>query len=351
MRDPKKGRTDLQQKRVRRFEFIGKEKAKYPLRGLLKVMKVSRSAYYAWAARAAKPDDKQATIRTAVKDKFYFHKRNYGAKRLSGELKDEGVKVGRFLVSRIMREEGLVAKYPKAFRPRTTDSRHDKQASPNLLKELENTVFGAGELMVGDITYLPLVGGRFCYLAMFQDKVTKRIVGWSLSLRMTAELVIEALRMALRRGLVKRGGIIHTDRGSQYASTEFRKLLARCRLRQSMSGKGNCYDNAQAESFFSRFKTEADVRILNSVEEARSEAFDYIDCYYNRIRRHSSLGCKIPEFERRLINETSKKGCGNAAHVENVENLKAGFPPFPQSLGKAQSGFPTFPQPLLLDIN
>lgn len=117
-----------------------------------------------------------------------------------------------------------------------------------------------------------------------------------------------------------------------------------------MSGKGNCYDNAQAESFFSRFKTEAETKIFASAEDARREAFDYIDCYYNRIRRHSTLGCKIPEFERRLIND-SKKGCGNAAHVENVENLKAGFPPFPQSLGKAQSGFPTFPQPLLLDLN
>jgi transposase InsO family protein len=112
-----------------------------------------------------------------------------------------------------------------------------------------------------------------------------------------------------------------------------------------MSGKGNCYDNAQAESFFSRFKTEIDTRVFGSVEEARTTAFDYIECFYNRIRRHSTLGTTIPAFERRL-----KTGCGNAAHVEAMENLKAGFPPFPQSLGKAQSGFPTFPQPSLLDI-
>lgn len=167
-----------------------------------------------------------------------------------------------------MREEGLVAKGPKRFKPRTTDSRHNKTPSPNLLKELENTEFGAGEAIVGDITYLPLIGGRFCYLAMFQDVRTKRIAGWAVSHRMTAELVCEALRMALRRGFVKRGCIIHTDRGSQYASNEFRKLIARCRLRQSMSGKGNCYDNAQAESFFSRFKTEIDEQIFNSVEDA-----------------------------------------------------------------------------------
>lgn len=263
------------------------------------MLKVSRSAYYAWAAKGKKPDEKQALIRMAVKDVFYFHKRRYGSRRVSDELKDDGIKAGRFLVSRVMREEGLVAKYPRAFKPRTTDSRHNKQPSPNLLKDV-NTVFGAGEAIVGDITYLPLVGGRFCYLAMFQDKVTRRIVGWSVSERMTAELVIKALRMALRRGFVNRNAIVHTDRGSQYASNEYRALLRRCGIRQSMSARGNCYDNAQAESFFSRFKTEIDVSVFNSVVEAQAVAFDYIDCYYNRIRRHSAIGGKIPEFEKRL---------------------------------------------------
>ncbi|MGH9949004.1 MAG: IS3 family transposase [Pyrinomonadaceae bacterium] len=194
--------------------------------------------------------------------------------------------------------------------PWTTDSRHNKQPSPNLLKEAVNTGFGAGEAIVGDITYLPLIGGRFCYLAMFQDKVTKRIVGWSVSSRMTAELVVEALQMALRRSFVTRNAIIHTDRGSQYASNEYRALIRRCGLRQSMSAKGNCYDNAQAESFFSRFKTEIDVKIFGSVEEARREAFDYIDCYYNRIRRHSAIRGKIPEFEKQL-RKLAAQACGN----------------------------------------
>jgi len=280
------------------------------MRLLFKVMKVSRSAYYGWAEKRKKPDGKEESIRAAVKDVFYFHKRRYGSRRVSDELKDEGIKAGRFLVTRVMREEGLVAKYPRAFRPRTTDSRHTKTASPNLLKEAANTVFAPGEAIVGDITYLPLAGGRFCYLAMFQDKRTKRIVGWSVSERMTAEIVVEALKMALRRGFVKRNAIIHTDRGSQYASNEFRHLLAKTRLRQSMSAKGNCYDNAQAESFFSRFKTEADVTIFNSVEQAQAIAFDYIDCYYNRVRRHSAIGGKIPEFERQL-RKLAGQVCGN----------------------------------------
>lgn len=311
------------------------------MRLLTKAMKVSRSAYYARAERAAKPDVKEASIKTAVKDLFYFHRRTYGSKRLSDELKESGLSIGRFLTRRVMSEEGLVAKGPKRFRPRTTDSRHNKTPSPNLLKDVDNTGFGAGEAIVGDITYLPLAGGSFCYLAMFQDVRTKRLAGWSVSERMTAGLVTDALKMALRRGFVKRNAIIHTDRGSQYASNEYRALIRRCRLRQSMSAKGNCYDNAQAESFFSRFKTEIDTRVFGSVEEARSAAFDYIDCYYNRVRRHSTLGTTIPKFEKRLKDE----GCGNAAHVEKLKNA------FPQSLGKAQSGFPTFPQPPLLDIN
>ena len=286
------------------------------MRVLLKAMKVSRSAYYAWSAKAErgkklgdKEGDKEA-IRTKVVDVFYFHKRRYGARRVSEELKGEGIRAGRFVVTRVMREEGLKAKYPKAFRPRTTDSRHDKQPSPNLLKEASKTALAAGEAIVGDITYLPLTNGRFCYLAMFQDVRTKRIVGWSVSQRMTAELVIDALRMALRRGFVNRNAIIHTDRGSQYASNEYRALIRRCGLRQSMSAKGNCYDNAQAESFFSRFKTEIDTPVFNSVEHARREAFDYIDCYYNRIRRHSAVRGTIPEFEKRL-RHLAAQACGN----------------------------------------
>lgn len=338
MRDSKKGRTDLQQKRVRRYKFIKKENRRYPLSELLKVAKVSRSAYYAWLARGADADVKKAEIRTAVKDKFYFHKRTYGSKRLSDELKDAGVKAGRYLVRRVMREEGLEAKGPKAFKPHTTDSRHNEYVSPNLLKEAENTVFEAGEAMVGDITYLRMSSGNFCYLAMFQDKVTKRIVGWSVASRMPAELVCEALRMGLRRGSIKRNAIIHTDRGAQYASKDFRKLF-KDRLRQSMSGKGNCYDNAQAESFFSRFKTEIDTRIFGSVEEAQSVAFDYIECYYNRTRRHTTLGMTIPEFERRL-KQITNQGRGNDAQVEIAEKQKTFSLNFHNRLEKPQADFP-----------
>lgn len=228
-----------------------------------------------------------------------------------------------------MREEGLVARQPRRFRPRTTDSRGTRP-SPNLLKDIETKALGAGEGLVGDITYLAMTGGRFCYLAMFQDVRTKRIAGWAVSARMTAELVTDALRMALRRGFVKRNAIVHTDRGSQYASALFRHTLERSRLRQSMSGRGNCYDNAQAESFFSRLKTEVDMRIFDTIDEAQSTAFDYIDCYYNRVRRHSTLGTTIPKFEQRLPLQNT--GCERAGKAS-----KQAFPPLSQPQQPIQS--------------
>jgi putative transposase len=166
-------------------------------------------------------------------------------------------------------------------------------------------------VIVGDITYLPLQNGKFCYLATFQDKFTRRVVGWQVSANMTAQLVINAFNRARSRGLIKRGAIIHTDRGSQYASVEYRRLLYIYGFRQSMSAKGNCYDNAQAESFFSRFKAELiEGGRFESVEQAGSEIFSYIEGYYNRIRRHSSLGYLSPlEFEKQLKikNQRSRK--------------------------------------------
>ena len=271
----------------------------YPVWLLCRCLQVSREAYYGWLRRKAMPKVPDDSIKAAVKQMFDFHKGRYGVKRISAALKETGIKAGCYVVRRVMRESGLKAKYPRSFRPRTTDSRGVK-ASPNLLKDTDNTALTAGEVLVGDITYLPLTNGRFCYLAMFQDKVTKRLAGWSVDTNMRAGLVTEALGMALRRDFVKRDAIIHTDRGSQYGSREFRERLERCGLRQSMSAKGNCYDNAQAESFFSRFKTEVGMKLFSSVEEVRSIAFDYIDCYYNRIRLHSTIGTTIPKLEQRL---------------------------------------------------
>jgi len=159
---------------------------------------------------------------------------------------------------------------------------------------------GEARVFVGDITYLRVQSGGFCYLACLQDKFTRRIVGWKVATRMTAQLVIDVFLQARRGGLIGRNAIIHTDQGSQYAAVEYRRLLYTGGFRQSMSRKGNCYDNAQAESFFSRFKAElVENGIFESIEDARSEVFSYIEGYYNRVRLHSSLGYKSPlEFEK-----------------------------------------------------
>ena len=243
-------------------------------------------------------------LASRVRAVYWHHSRRYGSRRISEELKAEGVKAGRYWVRRVMRELGLRAIQPRSFVPRTTVS-DNRRASPNLLKEVAADKPKA--VLVGDITYLPLMNGKWCYLASWQDKVSRRVAGWKVADRMTDELVIEALDKALKRGLVASDAIIHSDRGSQYSSKDFRKLLNKHGLRQSMSGKGNCYDNAQAESFWARFKTElVEDGAFRSVEEARSETFSYIEGYYNPIRRHSSLGYLSPvEFERKL--ENSKK--------------------------------------------
>ena len=206
-----------------------------------------------------------------------------------------------------MKEENLKAIQSKAFKPKTTDSK-GTTAAPNLLAGIKIEECAQAKIIIGDITYIRLRGGKFCYLAVWQDKVTRRIIGWSLGLEMTAELVISALRKAIRKGFIKAGAIVHSDRGSQYASNVFRLTLQQNCLRQSMSGKGNCYDNAQAESFFSRFKAELiEGGVFENFDQARSEIFSYIEGYYNRFRLHSSLDYKSPiEFELEL--QTKNEG-------------------------------------------
>ena len=265
-------------------------------------MRVARACYYAYLKRpvSGAPVTPRAEQAKQVKECFDANRRRYGSRRIAAALK-----IGRHRVRSVMRAEGLRAIQPRSFKPRTTDSRHDARISPNLLKDVTSIDAAEavpGAMLVGDITYLPVRGGRFCYLATFQDKVTRRIIGWEVAAQMTRELVVRALQMALRRGLVGAGAIVHTDRGSQYVSDAYRQLLAAHGLRQSMSARGNCYDNAQAESFFSRFKAElVEDGIFESVEEARTETFSYIEGYYNRIRLHSSLGYQSPmEFEREL---------------------------------------------------
>lgn len=272
-------------------------------------MSVSQSGYYLWRKRLTKPPSlKRKKLADLIRNCYFENRRRYGSRRIKAALQKSGVKVGRASVRRLMRDQNLKAIQPKSFVPQTTNSK-GTLAAPNLLVQIKVEECAIGKIIVGDITYVPLRHGRWCYLAIWQDKITRRIIGWSLQDSMTAELIISALQKAIGKGLIQAGAVVHSDRGSQYASTAFRSLLRQNVFRQSMSGKGNCYDNAQAESFFSRFKAELiEGGVFENIEQARSEIFSYIEGYYNRIRLHSGLGYKSPlEFEL----EIKSKNGGN----------------------------------------
>ena len=213
-------------------------------------MRVSLSGYYLWRKRLSKPPClKRKRLADLVKACYFENRRRYGRRQIRAALQQSGVKLGRLQIRRIMREQNSKAIQPKSFKPKTTDSK-GTLASPNLLAELKSRYCAAGKIVVGEITYLPFKNGKWCYLAVWQDKVTRKIIGWSLSETMTADLVISALKKAVWKGLVQAGAIIHSDCGSQYAAKEFRLLLQQNCFPQSMSGRGNCYDNAQCDQFF-----------------------------------------------------------------------------------------------------
>ena len=264
-------------------------------------MRVSQSAYHDYrrgTTYGVSPE--KIAIGERVNAVFHCHRRRYGARRIAAELKAEGMNAGRRSVRSQMRRLELRPIQPKRFVPHTTDSRHGVAPSPNLLLDGQNAPQKPREVLVGDITYLPLASGKWGYPASWQDKFTKRVVGWAVEERMTEELVIKAFKRAVASGGVKAETIVHTDRGSQYVSNNFRALLAESGCRQSMSRRANCYDNAQAESFFSRYKAELlEGGAFADVDQARGETFSSIEGYYNRARRHSALAYKTPDqFER-----------------------------------------------------
>jgi len=263
------------------------------------VLGVSRSAYYAWCGRGpSRREQRQADLTPLVRALFWKHRRRYGARRIAAELADLGETCGRRLVRKIMEAEGLRAIQPKSFVPKTTDSRHRLGYSPNLILDTPEPN-GINQLWVGDITYVPLRGGGFCYLASLMDRYSRDIAGWELSETMTDELTLAALRLAIRDRQPPPALVHHTDRGGQYASGHYRAVLRRAGLRQSMSRAGNVYDNAFMESCFGTFKTELEMTEYDTCQEARREIAEYI-AYYRSDRKHSALGYLCPtHFERR----------------------------------------------------
>jgi transposase InsO family protein len=267
---------------------------------LCQSLNVSRSAYYAWrqdGVSARKRDDLR--LRPMIRGIFREHRRRYGARRIAAELSARNQPCGRRRIRRLMKEMELVAIQPKSFKPRTTDSRHSLGYSPNLLLDAPPPD-GINRLWVGDITYVPLLGGEFLYLAMLMDRFSRRIVGWDLQDHMREPLVLAALRAAIALRQPRPGLIHHTDRGGQYAGVQYRKLLARAGMPQSMSRAENCYDNAFMESCFGTLKTELEMAAYPNAHVARTEIPDYIR-YYNTRRRHSALGYLTPEAYEAMI--------------------------------------------------
>lgn len=229
---------------------------------------------------------------------FKEHKRRYGSRRIVRELYDRGLRIGHYKARKLLSRNGLRAIQPRSFVPKTTNSRHSYRISPNLLKQRRSPT-KSNEVWVGDITYIPMTNGSFLYLSVWMDLYSRKIVGWDLQDHMREPLVIQSLQKALNvRGVVHRL-LLHSDRGGQYAGTDFRKKLAKHNILQSMSDADNPYDNAHMESFFSRFKIEMlEGGAFQTAEDARSEIFEYIEMYYNTKRLHSSIGYLSPaDFE------------------------------------------------------
>ena len=280
----------------------------FPVEKMCSLFKVSRSGYYNWlSAKPSKRWTENQTLLVGIKDVFELSHRTYGAPRIYKELLSLGIKASRPRVARIMHAAGIYAKKPKKFVV-TTDSKHNYPVAPNLLNRDFKTL-RSNKVWVSDITYIRTSQG-WLYLTIIMDLYDRKIVGWSTSNNLsTQDTSIKAFRMALKNRPLTKDLIFHSDRGIQYASTAFTNLLKQQRvtIRQSMSRKGNCWDNAVAESFFKSIKTEL---IYKNKYLSRSKAdidiFWWIEAWYNRKRRHSTLGMlNMEEFEN-LFNNNIK---------------------------------------------
>ena len=273
-----------------------------PVDRLCELFEVSASGYYDWRDRPAcerKKADKTLAERITAVHKA--SRKTYGSPRILVALRKQGVKCGKKRVARIMKENEIKGAQKARFRPRTTDSRHSDPISPNRL-ELIEFIDHLNQIWASDITYIPTLEG-WVYLAAFMDLKSRKITGWCLRDNMKTDLVEDAFLQAVFRHRPGSGLIVHSDRGSQYASHQFRKTLAQHGCISSMAGKGHCYDNAAMESFWATLKTDLNInQPFKTKEEARLAIFDYIETFYNRFRLHSGLGDLSPlDYELKLV--------------------------------------------------
>jgi putative transposase len=264
---------------------------------MCRVLEVSPAGYHAWAQRSISAHElsDQQLLEAIQRIVRQSHGR-YGSPRVHQQLRAEGLRVARKRVARLMREHGLSARPPRR-RVRTTDSRHGEPVAENLLRRNFSAEAG-NQKWVSDITYIPTCQG-WLYLAVVIDLFSRRVIGWSMSQQIDQSLVERAVTMAITQKPATATVLLHSDRGSQYAARATRELCARHAITQSMSRRGNCWDNAVSESFFSTLKRELiGPQVYATAEDARGSIFEYIEAFYNRERRHSSVGYLSPiDFE------------------------------------------------------
>lgn len=273
------------------------------------VLEVSRSGYYEWLKR---PLSMRKTEDERIWQKIKIHweksRKIYGSPRILEKLKSDGETIGKNRVARLMKENGIQGAGKKKFKPVTTDSNHELPVAERIFETESHTetVKKPNQYWGGDITYIPTEEG-WLYLAIVLDLFTRKVVGHAMRSTLHTEIIIEALKMGIRRQLPETGLIAHSDRGSQYAAADYRNLLERNQITASMSRKGNCYDNAFVESFFHTLKVELIHREkFKTREEARRAIFEFIEVWYNRERIHSSIDYQTPvEYESKLINQAA----------------------------------------------
>ena len=282
-----------------------KYREQYPISLLCDLLGISRSGYYAWRKRQPSQRERaNQTLWQAIVEAFKQGRGHYGYRRVHAYLCQLGIQCGRHRVARLMRKNGLQAKRKRRYQ-RTTNSNHAYPIAPNKMQR-EFEAQAPNQKWVTDITYIPTAEG-WLYLAIVLDLFSRRVVGWAMASHLKTSLVLDALQMALAKRRPKAGLLHHSDRGSQYASRDYRQVLAGSGIEVSMSGRGNCYDNAPAESFFATLKREA---VENQVYASRSEAqlalFEYIEVFYNRKRLHSTLHYQSPyHFEQQFFSQLS----------------------------------------------
>lgn len=275
-------------------------KSEHAVLRLCQELEVSASGYYDWQFRRSCPGLRvvqDQALKQEIQSIHTSSRNTYGSPRIVMELRKSGARHGRNRVARLMKQEGLCGRQKARYRVQTTDSNHDQPIAPNRLAEASKTT-APNQIWVADITYIQ-TGQNWLFVAAIMDLYSRKIVGWAMGERIDTALILKALFMALLHRQPPASLLFHSDRGVQYASSDYRKALARAGLVASMSRKGNCYDNAAMESFWSTLKLELIYRReFQTRAQAQSEIFDYIEVFYNRQRSHSALNYLSPvDFE------------------------------------------------------